>query len=107
MSQQKNLLVLDKDMLQRQLKALEEEHGKLDINPMDDEYERDLKRKCNLYGQISAIRQMFEEGGTGEDIFDAGREHCHTASETILGIEIQYNYDYPTYSDYLKELAKK
>lgn len=106
MSEHKTLLVLDKHKLQIQLSDIKKEHAEIHAYPMEDDYEDKLKRLCNLYGRILILEQILAEGGTGEDIFDAGREGGHYANETIFGLEVTSEYEYPRFVDYLFNLAK-
>lgn len=50
-----------KSWIEPTISELKEEHSKLQANEMDDDYIKELKMKCHIYGSIKALETLIKE----------------------------------------------
>ena len=96
----KDLYVIDSKELQRKIDEAKKNRDYFFESKM---FETSQRHQGIVDGLLSLQQSLSPLEPVLEKAFNDGREGYHNASETILGLEVYSEYEYPTFQDFLNK----
>lgn len=93
----KNLYVIDGKELQRKIDELNKEILYFEDSTYAKECGKVKQELQKLQQSLSPLESVLEKA------FNDGREGYHNANETVLGLEVYSEYEYPTFQHFLNK----